>query len=286
MTVHGARFPWPEGWPPRSRLGRVVRTVLLVALTGLVVWTGVVSVPRGPEGAVIGSGPLLVAAALLVASGLAVLRMARSGPGRAVVRRCRSEWSGEPGLAVPADAGAVLAGAVPGTVLAGAGLLVVLAGSGVFRLVGAGMTVAGVALTAFALRDARGPRGLVLTPSGVEFHRGRTGTAVAWADVDEVAARAPYRSLIVTLSARSVLRRSARAGVWTPHGVLPGEGGLNVPMEALRADPAVVHHLLAFYGRDTDARPEIGTPASHERIARGDLQVEGMSGRRPAEDSA
>ncbi|MHA6793042.1 hypothetical protein ACVGVM_05880 [Pseudonocardia bannensis] len=242
-----------------------------MALSILVAWTGVVSLARGPEGTVIGSGLLLVAAALLAASGLGVLRLARSAPGRVVVRRCRSEWSGEPALVVPADAGSVLAGALPGTVLTGAGLLVVVAGSGASRFVGVGMAAAGVALTAFALRDARRPRGLVLTASGVEFHRGRTGTAVAWEDVDGVATRAPYRSLIVQLSAPSVLRRKGRADTWTPHGVLPGEGGLNVPMEALRADPAVVHRLLTLYLRDAVARAEIGTQASQDGIARGDL---------------
>lgn len=120
------------------------------------------------------------------------------------------------------------------------------------------------------LLNARGRIHLLLTPTGITYQDGRSRKSLKWSDIDHVEATFPNkitttrliaaRDSAIEVESRGLLARLSRK----QYGCLDIPSGFTI-------DPASLLYSIDFYARHPELRDELGSTASINRIARGDL---------------
>ncbi|MEV0296178.1 hypothetical protein [Nocardia sp. NPDC050710] len=108
------------------------------------------------------------------------------------------------------------------------------------------------------LARSRSTAGIELTRGHVTIRYGKSSVGIAWDDISAIESRCDKV-------------RSTRTNVIdiVPRGSETGSRIIDIPHPFLATDPTRVYHLLRFYVRNPELRPELGTQAGLDRFQHG-----------------
>jgi len=255
----------PPGWAPPGRSRILAKAAAVLSLGVAAIAVGAVLLAR-PEATVVDLAIVLFGAGMVSAAHL----LARPALPRARPRGVAlgTDDGGVPVLQIRKPNGTRLIEAAGGLCLGGSLLLIWWSGALFDGWFGQVLLVFGVVLAVAS------PLALV-SSSEVELGseailvRSGVGLHVEWDDIEAVLAGQTGDDRKVLLRARRIepavdralRRRVARRG----QDGRPGEV-IEVSCEDFAVDPVLLFHLLAYYHVNPAARPELGTPASLQRL--------------------
>jgi hypothetical protein len=255
----------PPGWAPPRRLWTLVKAAAVLTLGVAAIGVGAILLARS-EATVVDLAIALFGAGMVSAAHL----LARPALPRARPRGVAlgDDDGGVPVLHIRKPIGTRLIDAVGLLCIGGSLLLFWWSGALFDGWVGHVLLVVGVVLVLGS------PLALV-SSSEVELGsetilvRSGVGLRVEWDDIEAVLAVQAGDDRKVLLHARKIepaadraLRR--RGGRREQDG--RGVEVIEVSCEAFAVDPVLLFHLLAYYHTEPAARPELGTPASLQRL--------------------